>query len=162
MKRVKISLIAALASGNRALGKDNKLIYQIPEDLKRFRELTSEHVIIMGRKTFESIGRPLPDRTNIIITRDVSYSQEGVIVVHSLEEALEVAKQKEQEEIFIIGGGQIFEETIHLADKLYLTVVEGNPQADTFFPDYSEFKKVVSEENHESGGFKYKFLELER
>lgn len=158
----KISLIAAVASGNRALGKDNRLIYHIPEDLKRFRQLTSGHAIIMGRKTFESIGHPLPNRTNIIITHDPEYFVEDIIVVHSLDEALKVAKEKKQNEIFIIGGGQIYQESISIADKLYLTIVEGNPDADTFFPDYSEFKKIVFEEQKESDGYKYKFLVLEK
>ncbi len=161
--RPKISLIAAIASGNRALGKNNQLIYKIPEDLKRFRELTINHSIIMGRKTFESIGRPLPDRTNIVITRDINYSKSGTIITHSLDEALKIAKEKETDEIFIIGGGQIYQEVIGLADKLYLAIVEGNPEADTFFPDYSDFKKVVwQSEEQESKGFKYRFLELER
>lgn len=158
---MKISLIAAIASGNRALGKDNDLIYKIPEDLKRFKELTSGHAIIMGRKTFESIGRVLPNRTNIVITRDLNYKTEGVMVVHSLEEAF--WKVEDSDEVFVIGGGQIYQDVMSKADKLYLTIVEGNPEADTFFPDYSEFKKVVYEsEKQESDGFKYKFLELEK
>ncbi|MCL4366546.1 dihydrofolate reductase [Patescibacteria group bacterium] len=161
MKKIKVSLVAAIASGNRALGKDNKLIYQIPEDLKRFKDLTSGHAIIMGRKTFESIGRVLPDRINIVITRDLSYSAEGAVVVHSLDEALK--QVRDGDEVFVIGGGQIYQEAIGLADKLYLTIVEGNPEADTFFPDYSEFKRVVwQSEQQESRGFKYRFLELEK
>ncbi len=158
----KISMIAAIASENRALGKNNKLIYHIHDDLKRFKKITSGHTVIMGRKTFESIGKPLPNRTNIVITRDQDYFVEGGIVVHSLDEALKMAQEKESDEIFIIGGGQIYNEAINLADKLYLTIVEGNPEADTFFPDCSDFKKIVFEENHESSGLKYKFLDLER
>ena len=164
----KVSIIAAIASGNRALGKNNKLIYQIPEDLQRFRKITSNHPIIMGRKTFESIGRILPNRTNIIISRNPNYIVEGGKVAGSLEDALRQVypersrKTQGENEIFIIGGGQIYQEAIKLADKLYLTVVEGNPQADTFFPEYSEFKKIVFEENHEKEGLKYKFLDLER
>ena len=157
---MKISMIAAIASGNRALGKNGDLIYKIPEDLKRFKEITSGHTIIMGRKTFESIGRPLPNRTNIVITRDPNFSVDGVIVVHSLDEALE--KAQGDDECFIIGGGQIYQEAIGKADKLYLTVVEGSPDADTYFPEYSDFKKVVFEKDHEDSSFKYKFLDLER
>ena len=157
---MKLSLIAAIASENRALGQNNRLIYHIPEDLKRFKEITLGHPIIMGRKTFESIGQPLPNRTNIIITRDLEYFVEGAVIVHSLEEALRQAQG--DDEIFIIGGGQIYQEAIKTADKLYLTIVEGNPQADTFFPDYSDFKKVTFEEAHELDGLKYKFLGLER
>ncbi len=160
---MKISLIAAIASKNRALGKDNNLIYKISSDLKRFKEITSGHPVIMGRKTFESIGRLLPNRTNIIVTRDSEYKVEGGEVVHSLDQAIEVAQKSEgSEEVFVIGGGQIYKESIQKADKLYLTVVEGEPDADAFFPDYSEFKKVVFEEKHSENGLNYKFLDLER
>ena len=165
---MKISIIAAIASENRVLGKDNKLIYQIPEDLQRFKQPTSNHIIIMGRKTFESIGRILPNRTNIIITRDPKYIVEGGVVVHSLEEALRQIypersrKVKGEDEVFIIGGGQVYQDALKLADKLYLTIVEGGPDGDTFFPNYSEFKKIVFEEQHENNGLKYKFLDLER
>ncbi len=159
----KISLIAAIASENRALGKGNRLIYRITEDLERFKKITLGHPVIMGRKTFESIGHPLPNRTNIIITRDPNYTVLGCIIVHSLEEALKVAGKKEPEEIFIIGGGQIYQESINLADRLYLTIVEDNPEADTFFPDYSEFKKVIFDSGEkQSEGLKYRFLDLER
>lgn len=157
---MKVSLIAAIASGNRALGKDNKLIYKIPEDLKRFKELTEGHTVIMGRKTFESIGYPLPDRVNIIITRDTKYLVKGVTVVHSLEEALQLVQ--DEDEIFVIGGGQIYQEAIDIADKLYLTLVEGSLEADTYFPDYSEFKIVWQGEVQEYQGLKYRFIELER
>lgn len=156
-----ISIIAAMDE-KRGIGKDNKLPWHIPEDLKRFRALTSGHPVIMGRKTFESIGRLLPKRTNVIVTKDPSYKVDGAIVVHSLQEALDIAKQKEQNEVFIIGGGQIFQQALPLADKLYLTIVKGSFPADTFFPDYSAFKKVVAEEKRESGGYWYTCLELER
>ncbi len=163
MNNPKISLIAAIASENRALGKGMELIYKIPEDLKRFKELTSNHVIIMGRKTFESIGKALPNRINIVVTHDPNFSSENVVVTHSLDEALRLAELREGDgEVFIIGGGQIYQEAINKANKLYLTIVEGNPEADTFFPDYSDFKKVTFEEAHESDSLKYKFLDLER
>lgn len=155
---MKVSLIAAIASGNRALGKDNDLIYKIPEDLKRFKDLTSGHTVIMGRKTFESIGRPLPNRTNIVITKDPSYTEEGVLVAHSLDEAF--GKAQTNDEVFIIGGGQIYQDAIGGADRLYLTIVEGNPEADTYFPDYSDFKIISESEEKEFEGLKYKFVEL--
>lgn len=155
-------MIAAIASENRALGKSGDLIYKIPDDLKRFKEITSGHPIIMGRKTYEAIGHPLPNRTNIVVTRNPSYKVEGCIVVNSLEKALEVAKGKESEEIFIIGGGEIFKEALSITDKLYLTIVEGNPESDTFFPDYSDFKRITFEEEHEWEGLKYKYVDLER
>ncbi len=159
---MQISMIAAIASENRALGRDNELIYKIPEDLKRFKELTSGHVVIMGRKTFESIGKALPNRINIVITHDPNFSAENVVVAHSLDEALRLAELKEEKEVFVIGGGMLYKEAIEKADKLYLTIVEGSPDADTYFPDYSEFKKKVFEESHEEDGLKYKFLDLER
>src|SRR3989344_2361863 len=156
---MKISMIAAIASGNNALGLNGRLIYAIPEDLKRFKEITTGHAIIMGRKTFESIGMPLPNRRNIVITRDEDYFAEEVVIVHSLEEALGLVQN--EDEVFIIGGGEIYKEAIDMADKLYLTVIEGSPEADTYFPDYSDFKKVTFEEEHESDeGLKYKFLDL--
>ncbi len=154
-----ISIVVAVDS-KRGIGKDNKLLWNIPEDLKRFRSITSGHPIIMGRKTFESIGRVLPNRTNIIITRDTNYTVEGAVVVHSLEEALRQAQG--QDEVFIIGGGQIFEQALPLVDRLYLTIVEGDFHADTFFPDYSAFRKKTFEEAGEAGEYSYTFLNLEK
>ncbi len=159
MPKPKISLIAALAE-NRAIGKDNKLLFRIPEDLKRFKKLTSDHPIIMGRKTYESIGRPLPNRTNIVVTRNKSYKAAGCIVVSSIKEALR--RVHGEKEILVIGGGQIYAETIKDADKLYLTIVEGNYDADTFFPEYPDFKKVTFRQSGQSNRLKYKFLDLER
>ena len=165
----------------RGIGKDNKIPWHISEDFKRFKKITSGHPIIMGRKTWDSLPfKPLPNRTNIIVTHDLNFSPHqihhklrncsiceslGYAVVNSLEQAIDVAKKKERDnngEIFIIGGGQIFQQALPFADRLYLTIVEGEFDADTFFPDYSSFKKVVFEESHASGGYKYKFLELER
>lgn len=159
---MKVSIVAAIDE-KRGLGKNNDLLFRIPEDLKRFRELTNGRPIIMGRKTFESIGRVLPNRTNIIITRDKNFKAAGTIIVHSLEEALRQAQGKPgDEEVFVIGGGQIFAQALPLVQKLYLTLVEGDYGADTFFPDYSEFKKVVFEQSKKSERCKYRFLELER
>ncbi len=163
MNNPKISLIAAIASQNRGLGKDNKLIYKIPEDLERFKRLTTGHVIIMGRKTFESIGRALPNRMNIVVTSTPSeLSGKGVFPVPNLREAFYLAQEKEKKEIFVIGGAKIFEETIGRADRLYLTIIEGNPPADTYFPDYSEFKTKLDEREGEFEDLKYKFVDLER
>lgn len=154
-----ISIICAVAE-NRAIGKDNKLLWHIPEDLKRFKEITTRHVVIMGQKTFESIGRPLPNRTSIVISDDLSFNPTGAVVARSIKESLKKAREIEKEEIFICGGGSIYRQFLPLADKLYLTIVEGNFEADTFFPDYSEFKKVVSEEKGSDEKYKYKFIEL--
>ena len=157
----KISIISAIAK-NRAVGKKNKLLWHIGEDLKRFKKLTTGRPVIMGRKTFESIGGALPHRTNIVVTHHEHFKVSGVVVAHSLKDAIKAAESVEDDEIFIIGGGQIYEQAIKLADKLYLTIVEGEYDADTFFPDYSDFKKVVYEKHRASEGYKYKFVELER
>lgn len=158
---MKISIIVAI-SKDGGIGKDNKLLWQIPEDLKRFRETTKGHAVIMGRKTFESIGKVLPGRTNIIITHNSSLRILDAIVVSSLEDALNKAKEVEKEEAFVIGGGQIYKQAISLADKLYLTIVNTVKEADTFFPDYSDFKKVTNKGGGEWQGYKYRFEERER
>lgn len=148
-----ISLIAAIGTRTRALGKNGQLLWRIPEDMQRFKTLTIGHPVIMGRKTWESIPekfRPLPERTNIIITRDAGYTASGAIVAHSLEEALEKARGIESEEIFIIGGAQIYAESLSKADRLYLTLVDSDDEADAFFPDYSKFKEVSREEHPDS------------
>lgn len=159
MNKPIISLIAAIGN-NRELGKDNRLLWSIPEDLKRFKELTLNHPVIMGRKTFQSIGKPLPNRTNIIVTHEINYQVKECFITHSLEEAIKLAKAKDNDEIFIIGGGQIYQQAINIADKLYLTLIDGAFDADTFFPDYSRFKKVASQKKSQYGKYRFTFLEL--
>lgn len=183
-----ISIIAAIGP-NRELGKDNKLLWHIPADLKRFKKLTEGHAVIMGRKTFESLGKPLPDRLNVIITRKARYhvfrpphprasagaqaivskqiSSPSSIFCTSLEEAIKKIPNL-SDEVFIIGGGQIYAQALPMADKLYLTLVEKTPEhpdgkfaADTFFPEYEKlFTKKIFEEKHEEDGYKYSFIEL--
>lgn len=157
-----ISIIAAIGK-NRELGKDNKLLWQIPSDMKRFKDLTTGNVVIMGRKTYESLPekyRPLPDRLNIIITRDSNYSAPGANVYNSIETAIEEAR-KTNKEIFIIGGAQIYLLGIKYAEKLYLTLVDKEyPEADAFFPDYADFGKMIYEQENRSGELKYKYVEL--
>ena len=159
----KISLIAAI-SKNRGLGNNDQLLFRIPEDLKRFKDLTAGHAVIMGRKTFESIGNPLPNRTNIFITRHVKYDAPDCKIAHSLLEAIGKATKREPNspEIFVIGGGQIYSEAIKIANKLYLTLVDAEPEADAFFPPYDNFKKVVFTQPGEYNGLKYTFLDLEK
>jgi len=164
------SVVAVVAIGkNRELGKGGRLLWHIPDDLKRFKELTLGHPIIMGRKTFESVvgyvGGPLPDRTNIIITRDSNYSYEGAIVTHSLEEAIELAKSRPgADEIHIGGGAELYKQALPLIDKLYLTLIDAEaPEADAFFPEYADqFTKKVFEEQREWKGMKYTWIDLER
>lgn len=158
-----VSIICILGK-NRAIGRANKLIWNIPDDLKHFKEITSGHPIIMGRKTFASIGRPLPNRINIIVTRDNDFKAPGCVTAHSLEEAIAAARktgQDEKKEIFIIGGGEIYRQAMRFTDKLYLTLVDDSPpNADTFFPEYPEFKNIIKEEKKSYNGINYKFVEL--
>lgn len=164
-----ISIIAAIDE-KRGLGKNNQMAWKIPGELARFKDITTPHPIIMGRRTYQSIGRILPGRLNIVITRDKDFTIDGkrisndFTIVGSLEEAIEKAEESPNaEEIFIIGGGQIFKEALEkdLVDKLYLTLVEGDYDADTFFPEYNNFK-VTFEEEHDIAGYKYKFVNLEK
>ncbi len=157
-----LSLIAVIGK-NRELGRDNDLLWHIPGDLPRFKKLTTGHPIIMGRKTFESIGKPLADRTNIVISSRPSFHPDGVVVVSSISEAMEKAKNAPgQEETFVVGGGKVFAQTINEADRLYLTVVDITAEADVFFPDYSHFTKVISQEPQEAGGFRFTYITLEK
>ncbi|HWS59475.1 MAG TPA: dihydrofolate reductase [Flavobacterium sp.] len=126
-----IILIAAIAENN-ALGKNNDLLWHLPKDFKRFKEITSGHHIVMGRKTFESFPKPLPNRTHVIITRQKDFAHEGCIVVQDLEKAISVCPKNEA--IFIIGGGEIYSQSIHLADQLDITRVHHSFDADVFFP----------------------------
>jgi dihydrofolate reductase len=159
-----LTLIAA-TSTNNALGKDNQLVWHLPLDFKRFKTLTSEHYIIMGRKTFESFPKPLPNRTHVIITRNKNYdAPEGCLVVSSLEKAIEVCPKNE--EVFIIGGGEIYTQSIDVADKIELTRVHTEVEADAFFPEIDSNKwKLVFEEQHtkdEKHAFDFTFLTYEK
>ncbi|MCR4325478.1 MAG: dihydrofolate reductase [Patescibacteria group bacterium] len=171
--RKDVTVAAVVAIGkNRELGKGGKLLWHIPDDLKRFKAITKGHPVIMGRKTFESIlgylGKPLPERTNIVVTREPSTARRrlavpGVVVVGSLEEALEKGRALDAEEVHIGGGAQIYEQALPHIDKLYLTLVDDAPEADTFFPPYEkEFTKKVFEEEREWNGIKYRWVDLER
>ncbi|WP_120489705.1 dihydrofolate reductase [Bergeyella cardium] len=140
------TIIVAMGRNN-AIGKGNQLLWHLPKDLKHFKELTSGHPIIMGRKTYESIGKPLPNRTNIVVSRKKDWFQEGVLIVGSLKEALKFAK-KIDENIFIIGGGKVYEQTINLADKLEITLVDAEIDGDTFFPKINPEKWIKVQETH--------------
>lgn len=175
---MKISIIAVMDQ-KRGIGKNNKIPWHIKEDLVHLKNLTMDHVVILGRKSYDSMvsyynksGNPMPGKLYLVVTRKKAYipARDNAEAVFSINEAIANAKQENPDEIFIIGGQQIFNQTIGIADKLYLTVVDGNFDADTFFPDYSEFKKVVFEQKGEpaltgrgrSEDYKYTFLELER
>lgn len=154
-----ISLIAAIGKNNE-IGKKNGLLWNLPADMKHFRDLTKDHTVIMGQKTFESIGKPLPNRKNIVLTKDDSFKKEGIEIVHSLEELYNILT--ETEENFVIGGGQIYKLLIEKADKLYITHVDASfPDADTFFPEIIPIVwNEVSHEEHkpdEKNPFGYTF-----
>lgn len=144
MERPRLSLIAAMAR-NRVIGLHNRLPWRLPADMKRFRELTTGHTIVMGRKTFDSLARPLPNRTNIVVTRDRAFRPDGATVAHSVEDA--IARAGADREIFVIGGEQIYRQTLPVADRLYLTLVDSDFDGDAWFPEYDakEWKEIASE-----------------
>ncbi len=139
-----ISLIVAMAR-NRVIGADNRIPWHLPNELKLFKSLTMGHHIVMGRRTYESIGRLLPGRTTVIVTRQRDYDVPGAIVAHSVTEALEACKG--DAEIFVIGGAELFRETLPIADRIYLTVVDAEPAGDTFMPafDSSEWQESAAQ-----------------
>ena len=142
-----MKILIAATSLNNALGKDNKIIWHLPDDYKRFKELTSGHYIIMGRKTFESFPKPLPNRTHVVITRQEKYNPEGCIVVNSIEEAFAVCPKNEV--AFLIGGAEIYELGLPYIDKIELTLINENFEADAFMPkiDFSKWE-LIQEEFH--------------
>ncbi len=154
-----VSAIVAIGK-NREMGVDGKLPWHIPEDLAFFKEKTVGKPIIMGRKTYESIGRPLPKRTNIVVTRNTDYTAEGVVVVHSVEDALAEAQKEAPEEVMIIGGAEIYKLAWEHIDKLYITQIDATFEADTYFPEYTEFKNVLSHIEQSNGTYTYRFLEV--
>lgn len=158
-----ISLIAAIGTNNE-IGNKNSLLWSLPNDLAHFRKMTSGHPIIMGLNTYNSIGRPLPNRTNIVLA-PADTTIEGVHVVHSLDEAFTVAQETGTGECFVIGGGMVYRETISRANKLYITHVDGTFEADVFFPTIDEPWKKISEETHEKDethNYRYTFTTYEK
>ena len=165
-----LSMIAAIGKNN-ALGKGNSLLWNMPADMKHFRDTTRGHTIIMGRKTFESLPNgALPNRENIVVTRDKEYYKSGVTIMHSLDEALRYAaleqgkhfeEKQEETEIFIIGGGELYTQGITRAQKLYITRIDDAPEADTFFPEIGAEWKEISREDHQpdtENKFPYSFI----
>ncbi len=160
-----LSAIVATAH-NGVIGKDNEIPWYLPADFAYFKKTTLNHHIIMGRNCYESIGRPLPKRTNIVVTRNPFYIVSGCVVVHSVEEGLRIAENNGEEEVFIIGGGDIYKQTMHLLDKLYLTEVNLNTEGSVFFPEInSDQWHLISEEKHakdEKNEWDYTFKIFER
>lgn len=164
---VPIVVVAAMSRKNRVVGKENQLLWHVPEDLKRFKALTLGHPVIMGRKTFESIvqilGKPLPGRTNIVITRNSNYHFEGVVTVTSLEEAFKEAEKENPTEIHIGGGEKIWRLALPYVDRLHLTFFDDEPSGDAFFPDFTEsFIETKKHPPQEHEGLKYQWVDFER
>ena len=163
---MKISAIVAVAKNN-VIGESvsNKIPWYLPEDLKWFKKQTLGHAVIMGRKCFESIGRPLPKRTNIVVTRDVFYLAQGCEIVHSIAEALQLAENEGEQEVFIIGGGEIYKQSLHFFDKIILTEVDIDTEGDIYFPVLNNDDwQLVFEEKHQKDeknecDFTFKILE---
>ncbi|AZA61334.1 MULTISPECIES: dihydrofolate reductase [Chryseobacterium] len=142
------TIVVAMGEKNE-IGSGNQLLWHLPKDLKHFKDLTSGHPIIMGRKTYESIGKALPNRTNIVVSRKKNWFQEGILIVGSIKEAVKFAK-KIDENIFIIGGGNVYEQTMEIADRLEVTLVKANLEADTYFPKINDkIWKKTEETCHE-------------
>lgn len=147
-----ITLIAA-CSKNRVIGKDNQLVWHLPDDLKRFKKLTTGKTVLMGRKTFESIGRPLPNRTNIILTSDKNFNAEGCVVYHDLAEAL-----KHDSEIMVIGGSQIYQQSLPFADKVELTLIESEFEGDVYFPELDSTWQIDRSEINQNENYKWQYI----
>lgn len=160
-----ISLIVAAASNN-AIGKDGKMPWHLPNDMKHFKNITWGMPVVMGRKTFESLGKALPGRKNIVISRQPAWNAEGVVVVKNMEDALFVAKQTDANEVMVIGGGEIYRAMMDKARRIYLTRVEAEPEGDTFFPSIDPAQwYLVSQKNHEAdekNPYNYSFQVWER
>jgi len=160
---MKISIVVAMAA-NGVIGRDNQLPWRLPADLRHFRQTTMGKPILMGRKTYESIGRPLPGRTNIVITRDRDYAAEGCVVVHSIEAALQAATPAE--EVMVIGGAEFYRQVLPYADTIYLTRIHEDFEGDTFFPELkaAEWREVERSDcaPDEDNPHRYSFVRLDR
>lgn len=162
-----IVIVAGMGRRDRAIGQDNGLLWHVPADMKRFKQLTLGHPIIMGRKTFESIitilGKPLPGRTNIVITRDTEYNHEGAVVVHSLEEAIVIAQSENPTEIHIGGGAEIYRQVLPSVERLHITWFDDEKEGDTFFPDFeSDFEIINNHAPMEHDGLQFQWVDYGR
>lgn len=153
-----MTTIVVAMGENREIGKGNRLLWHLPKDLRHFREVTNGHPVIMGRKTYESIGKALPNRTNIIISRKKDWFEEGVLIVGSIKEALKFAKRID-EEVFIIGGASIYEQTLDIADRLEVTRVKATFEADAYFPEISDatWRKTAEEWHNKDKEHSFEF-----
>ena len=160
-------IVAAMTKKQQVIGNNNQLLWHIPADLKRFKALTLGHPIIMGRKTFASIltilGKPLPNRTNIVVTRDTTYQHDGAKVAHSLAEAIALAEAENPTEIHIGGGGELYKEALPLVSKLHVTWVDSETSGDTIFPDFlTDFKVVTTHPPEQHAGLNFQWVDYVR
>lgn len=160
-----LSAIAAMSS-NQVIGNKNQLPWHLPADLKHFKAVTSGHPVLMGRKTYESIGKPLPNRTNIILTHTTNYSAPDCLIIHTMEAAISMAVELEMDEIFVIGGAEIFKQLLPQIQRLYLTQIHHTFDGDAFFPDLNpaDWKEVSRELHHadDKNNYDYSFIVMER
>lgn len=167
MTSLRLSILVAMAR-NRVIGQDNRLPWHLSADLKHFKSLTTGHIIIMGRKTYESIGRPLPGRTNIVITRQKNFKAIGATIVHSVENALQACKQVStlNQEHFIIGGAEIFQQTLKICQRMYITEIQRDFEGDTFFPEFdpNDWKETQRDKHYsdQDNNIEYHFIVLDR
>ncbi len=167
MERTRGKIIIIIAMGeNRVIGKDGKIPWRLSADLRRFKKLTMGHPIIMGRKTYKSLGKPLPGRENIVLSRDEKFKPEGCTVLCVLEEALKLASILDREKVFVMGGGQVYEDALFFADEIYLTLVKASFEGDVFFPELNLAEwSEISREPHkkdEKNSYDYEFLVYKR
>lgn len=159
-----ISIVVAV-SKNNVIGKDNQLLWKLSDDLKRFKKLTTNHCIVMGRKTYDSIGKALPNRTNIIITKNKNFHVDDAIILHNIQDVIEYAKSKNETELFIIGGGEIYKQALEITNKIYLTKVDVDIDGDTFFHYNTQEWRICYEEliaKNEKNEYDSTYQELER
>lgn len=160
-----ISIIVAMGR-NRVIGIKNKLPWNLPADMEHFRQLTMGKPVIIGQKTFESIGKPLPGRINIVLTRDENFQAPGCIPSHSIEEALQVAKEKEAKEVMICGGASVYKQFLPLADKMYLTLIDGDFEGDAYFPEfnYNDWDEIerINHKPDKDNPYPYSFVILQK
>jgi dihydrofolate reductase len=163
-QQAKVCIVVAISRKNRAIGMAGKLLWHIPADIKRFKALTLGHPVIMGRKTFESIigylGKPLPGRANLVVTRDSNYSYDGAETYTSIEAAIARARALDNEEIHVGGGSEIYKQVLPYTDKLYLTLVDDEPEADSYFPEFeNEFEIALEHPTQEHNGLSYQWID---
>ncbi len=166
-KQAKICIVVAISRKNRAIGMTGKLLWHIPADMKRFKTLTLGHPVIMGRKTFESIigylGKPLPGRANLVVTRDPDYTYEGAETFTSIEAAIARARELDTEEIHIGGGSEIYKQVLPHVDTLYLTLVDDEPEADSYFPEFEpDFEVTEAHPAEVHNGLSYQWVDYKR